>query len=322
MNIYSSDEFLHIVVEAFFSGQSWAIEFVQVRGQFFRVLVIDGKQVIGSVPFMDFLEALPAPEHPMPRKGAWLPRVSHKLVVVDEWRKGGFPHGMEASPTILWEDWREFSSFVQYAQENNSQAFSKRQKKKWGRIPGELQGSLRYEYRITKASAEPLLALLMDWKTKQYQRTGLMDTFARPRTRKFFELLLQADLLQLSGVFAGDKPLALHAGFVREGRFYFVLPAYDIEYQQYKSGQLLLESMLESSFHAGHREFDFLLGDEPYKFYYANRVRIVGPLGYRFVKDKVYAPLRRATMQIVRRQAGLYRGLQKLKRSLKERGIL
>lgn len=321
MNIYSSEIFLKQAAEAFFPGQSWATEIVAVRGQLFRVLVIDGRQVIGSLPFMDFLEAQSPGSVPPQRKEAWLPRVSHQLVSVADWQKGESAPGIEASPTIFWESWQDFPAFVQYARHNNSQAFSERQKKKWDRIPMEI-GPFRYVYHMAPSEATPLLEQLMIWKSRQYQRTGLMDTFAKPKTRKFFEQLLASGVLQLSGIFAGDQALALHAGFVHERRFYFVLPAYDIQYQKYKPGQLLLESMLESSFQAGHSEFDFLLGDEPYKFYYANRVRLVGPLGYRLMQDKVYAPLRRAAMQIVRRQPGFYQGLQKMKRALKERGIL
>ncbi len=321
MNIYSNPEFLHTAAEAFYPSRSHSIEIADVRGQLFRVLVVD-KKVVGSFPFMDFFEGLPAAANLTAScRESYLPRTCQRLITTKEWLEGSFPEGTEASPTVFWEEWPDFQAFAQASSDINSRAFNKRNQKKWQKITQEL-GASRYDYEVDASMTQALLAQLIEWKSKQYARTGLMNAFANSKTRLFFELLLDKKILHISGLFAGEKALALHAGFVDEGRFYMVLPAYDIQYQQYSPGQLLLEAMMESSHRAGHNEFDFLLGDEEYKFYYANRVRVIAPLGYRFVQDKLWLPVRRRAMLVIRQQQGLYKGLQTLKRKLKERGLL
>ena len=42
------------------------------------------------------------------------------------------------------------------------------------------------------------------------------------------------------------------------------------EWARYSPGRLLLEHLLESSFEQGLREFDFTIGDEPYKSAFCN----------------------------------------------------
>lgn len=66
-----------------------------------------------------------------------------------------------------------------------------------------------------------------------------------------------------------------------KGRLYWWVPAYDSAYSQYSPGRLLLHFLLRESFNQHHTEFDFLWGDEDYKWYYATHVRLIADLGAR-----------------------------------------
>jgi CelD/BcsL family acetyltransferase involved in cellulose biosynthesis len=77
-------------------------------------------------------------------------------------------------------------------------------------------------------------------------------------------------------------------------------------------GRLLLDHMLRESHSRGHAEFDFLLGDEPYKYHYATHQRVVGPVG----KVPLQVTLRDAVRSSVKRALARYPRLREKARAL------
>jgi CelD/BcsL family acetyltransferase involved in cellulose biosynthesis len=49
---------------------------------------------------------------------------------------------------------------------------------------------------------------------------------------------------------------------------------------------------MKASFEAKHLEFDFLLGDESYKFLYATHSRVVGPVGTPAMREQLLVELK------------------------------
>lgn len=312
MNFFSSSVFLEAAAEAFFAGQRHRIEAIDVEGRVFRVLVVGRSQVVERLPFLDFLEPIsgvgPA------RALRFLPRVALESVPVDVWRAERWEERAFASP---WVDWSRVSSWESFA-EQARQRLSVDVARKRRKLSREV-GAVRF---APDAPAVELLPTLMEWKSAQYRAAGLPDLFRDPAVRRLFFVLAHKGALQLSALLAGGRPVALHAGVVWEGRYLYWLPAYDATLSRSSPGTLHLLDLLQHSFDEGHAAFDFLLGDEAYKWIYATDVTCVTPLGRPSLGATVYGQIRERLMHEVRRQPRVHEALQAAKRLVTERGWL
>jgi CelD/BcsL family acetyltransferase involved in cellulose biosynthesis len=70
-----------------------------------------------------------------------------------------------------------------------------------------------------------------------------------------------------------SKPIAYHFGFEHNGTLTWYKPTFDVNYWDYCPGQVILRSILRHAKLSAMDEVDFTLGDEPYKYRFANRVR-------------------------------------------------
>jgi CelD/BcsL family acetyltransferase involved in cellulose biosynthesis len=78
--------------------------------------------------------------------------------------------------------------------------------------------------------------------------------------------LLANHKLHMSLIACGDELLALHLGFAAEGKFYYLVPVINWEYEKFSVGRILLLHLLEEAFAEHYREFDFCYGNEAYKY--------------------------------------------------------
>ena len=86
---------------------------------------------------------------------------------------------------------------------------------------------------------------------------------------------------------------------------------HDPELRKYSLGHQLLRSMLEESYRRKHREFDFSIGGEDYKWVYSTHARLLGAIGC--------PPLRQRMITLALQQATKNPALFELARSLKNR---
>jgi CelD/BcsL family acetyltransferase involved in cellulose biosynthesis len=285
---------------------------VAVEGRHFRLLSVDGRPQ-PNIPFADFLEPLEAPGRRTPTLGH-LPFVSLESVPVDAWGPGTAA-ATWASPWVDWTRFPRWEAFDHHAADRGRKAFdAARQRRKLER----LRGAVRFEPEARDAS---LLDVCLGWKSRQYRRTGVVDAFSSTRMVGFFRSLFDEGLLVVSALFGGDHPVAIHLGCRWEGRFYYWIPAYDESAASCSPGGLLLAALLEESHRRGDHEFDFLIGDEEYKFRYATDVRLVRPLGRPPLGTRAWKSVRGLIMPVVRRFDTPYRALQALKRRTQERRL-
>jgi CelD/BcsL family acetyltransferase involved in cellulose biosynthesis len=73
----------------------------------------------------------------------------------------------------------------------------------------------------------------------------------------------------------GDRPIAFHFGFCFAGRYLWYKPSFDIGLARMSPGEALLRRLLLAAAGEGAREFDFGLGDEPFKRRFADQCRTV-----------------------------------------------
>jgi CelD/BcsL family acetyltransferase involved in cellulose biosynthesis len=274
MNLFSSEPYLRTLAETYFPGRRWAIELFQTEGAQHKLLVVDGHGPVTAWPFLDFPQLLDPKEPGRARSLRYLPRAVRETTTAEQRAPIEPGSGVSPAPFIRWAGFADFAAFEAHVLARNKTlpADSRRQRR---RIEREL-GPLRFELDDRGAEA---FDTGLRWKSAQYLASGLPDMFANQDHVRMFRALQRIGLVIISSLRAGDRLLAVHLGALESQRMYSWVPSYDVELQRYSPGRLLLESILAESFARRHLEFDFLIGEEAYKWNYATHNRRIGPLG-------------------------------------------
>ncbi|MCC6810044.1 MAG: GNAT family N-acetyltransferase [Deltaproteobacteria bacterium] len=318
VNVFSSADYLACVAEAYFPGRRYALTDYAVVGQTFRLLRIPRaglkqERVVTWVPFMDFLEPIAgtiAGSLANTKGGpSYLPLVSHGRVTAPEWHATPHPPELQASPLIDFTLFQTWEAFVTHSRSTAHPGFRSQR----ARQLRKLQEKHGVEFRWHDEDPAALKQLIA-WKSQQYQEAGYVDGFQSRALVRLFELLCDRSKLIVTTMRVGGEIVSGHAGMEHDGRFYYWLPAYAKSWGKEGVGSMMIEWMIEASYQKKHREFDFLLGNEPYKWGYATHTRLIGSLGDEPLVQRVWKPLRAALMQRVRKHERAYGELQALKR--------
>lgn len=299
MSVFSSDAFLETVKDTYFSNDTARIGLVNIEGQRYKTLIVQGEKPVSAIPFMDYICPLAEGEAPAGELAEITSNRIRKVVLAEgELRSTehteylvsslkasqttqhpeGFHPGAVISPAIRLDRIADFETYKDECRKRASRTFSKRALKKLHKLETE-SAAIEAVFEVDKPRQSRVLDDLLAWKEQQYIRTDVPNLFAIEAHRNFLKNLLAREILVLSAIFLGGKTIAAHAGFIHEGTFYYVLPSYDSAYKSGSPGLFLMEYMIEQSHAKGLTEFDFLLGDEAYKFYYSDYYRIVGMAG-------------------------------------------
>lgn len=267
MNLFSSDVFLRTLGDVYFAGRRSEPGLFAVDGRTYRLLVVDGAPAT-SLSFVDFFEPVSAAPGEARALG-YLSHVARETLTAEEWRARPPAAGVLPSPFI---DWTRFDRWDDFAAGVSARIGPLRSTNKLAKAMGEVD--LRLDDRRPET-----LALGMKWKSAQYSASGYLDLFADERNRRLFAELQARGTVLVSSLSAGGKVLAVHLGAQHEGRFYYWIPSYDPEQGKFSPGRLMLEWLLRASHERGDEEFDFLIGDEAYKWNYATHTRVIGSAG-------------------------------------------
>lgn len=106
---------------------------------------------------------------------------------------------------------------------------------------------------------------------------GGTSWYVNDRRFRLASLILQrfGDRRWLDVVFLklDGRVIAYYLGFAYGNVVYFWNTGYDPEFSRVSPGKLLLHYWIQDSFAAGYREFDFMVGEEPYKLQWTTTVR-------------------------------------------------
>ncbi len=135
-------------------------------------------------------------------------------------------------------------------------------------------GSLEF---VIYSKKEQILELLkgffethkLSWESRGYKsRLGydyLMQTFLKNLIHKIgvseCKKRIHFSTLNLNG-----NPISYHFGFLYNDHFYYYIPTYDKQYENFSPGKIHLLFLIEHGIENGWRLFDFLNGNEPYKY--------------------------------------------------------
>ena len=140
----------------------------------------------------------------------------------------------------------------------------------WRRLEREV-GPLSFVADLRSAET---LAVLIEWKSRQFRRTQALDDFDMPWNAPFLHELLRTRERSctglLSGLFVNKFPIALHMGSVSPEVLQTCYTAYDPAYAEYSPGSLLLFSQVTHCLRQGIPILDLGKGNEPYKRRWAN----------------------------------------------------
>ena len=77
--------------------------------------------------------------------------------------------------------------------------------------------------------------------------------------------------------------------FYHNNQYLYYLPSFNSEYKKYSPGRLLLEKSIEYAIDRKFKKFDFLNGNESYKYNYSNDIEFLRNRAYPLMKGAAFA---------------------------------
>lgn len=137
-------------------------------------------------------------------------------------------------------------------------------------------GALTFK-TITGRNLFPYLDGFFDQHVGRWAGSATPSLFLDERNRGFYRELAMAmadnEWLVLSIVEFDGRPLAMHYGFDYNGSFLWYKPTFDRVYAKHSPGLVLLRYLIGYAIENQRGEFDFTIGDEPFKARFSNKVR-------------------------------------------------
>lgn len=139
-------------------------------------------------------------------------------------------------------------------------------------------GQLEFKHCQT---AEEIMGYLDLFFEQHIRRRALTDTpslFLDERQRVFYRevvwTLAPTGWLRFSVLLFNQTPLAFHFGFEYGNRLIWYKPTFNVEYARHSPGEVLIKCLLEYALDRGVAEFDFTIGEEAFKYRFANHRRL------------------------------------------------
>ncbi len=121
------------------------------------------------------------------------------------------------------------------------------------------------------------LGEFFDLHQSRWRSENIKGIFSDPKMKGFYTDLatqfLKRNWLNFSYLTAGGEMTSAVYGYIYNGKMYPSTSARDLRYAEYGVGHLHYMFLIKYAIEKGLREFDFLKGDEPYKFYWAKAAR-------------------------------------------------
>ena len=107
---------------------------------------------------------------------------------------------------------------------------------------------------------------------------GVNSLFNYKKNKIFYSKLINnladKNFLDFKILKQNDTVIAAHFGFIQNKKYYYYKPTYNVRYSKFSPGNILLQSLIESSINNGFKIFDFGTGSEIYKKRFSNNYSI------------------------------------------------
>jgi len=138
-------------------------------------------------------------------------------------------------------------------------------------FPGEFQGY------TTGPELERALLSLMDLHQKRIRQKHQLGAFASNSVRCGFQKLVseleKRGYIAIHTISSNDKTIAAIGTFTFRNKVLYFQGGFDTDWFRYSPGKVVLAQRISDAITAGAEEFDFLFGDEDYKFAWATGQR-------------------------------------------------
>jgi CelD/BcsL family acetyltransferase involved in cellulose biosynthesis len=138
-------------------------------------------------------------------------------------------------------------------------------------------GSVRFRHLETREEAREHLARFFHQHVARWAMAHERSQFLQPEVRAFYEGLVEEldprQQLRFGVLELNSQPIAYHFGFQHNGTLIWYKPAFDVNYWDFCPGDVLLRGLFQHVKEGALNELDFTIGDEPFKYRFANRVR-------------------------------------------------
>lgn len=115
-------------------------------------------------------------------------------------------------------------------------------------------------------SDESVIDLLIDWKSQQYQQSGLVDVLSFPWTKDLLYKIHKYRTDRFSGILSiltvDEKPIAIHMGMCSSKAWNWWFPRHDPGYNKYSPGILLRLNAIEYAEKIGINYIHLGCGDD------------------------------------------------------------
>ena len=110
---------------------------------------------------------------------------------------------------------------------------------------------------------------------KQWKEKGDPSVLENKDWYSFYHKAFESKALVLHKLQLGDKIVAYHLGFIKEGVFQYLMPTYSSDYAGQSPGFILLIGLINNCFSQGVKTFNFGSGEYEYKMWLSNYSRPV-----------------------------------------------
>lgn len=158
-------------------------------------------------------------------------------------------------------DWDSYVSTLSKSQRYN---FRRRQRKL------EKDYEVKFEEADSEESRSRCLKALVDLHLKRWDTKGGSDALEEDSHKDFHEIMTRKGLeqgwLKLYVLWLDGKPAAALYGYLYGGKFYFYQSGFDPDFYKQSVGLVIMGLAIQKAIEAGAQEYDFLHGNESYKY--------------------------------------------------------
>lgn len=182
-------------------------------------------------------------------------------------------------PTRSTNSFSPYIPLSRYSWESYLQSLSSKQRGTYLKKMRKLEKTfdVRLEEVTTEVQRRDALAVLVDLHLKRWDDRGGSNALHRGDLVSFHEAwsrtALREGWLSLYVLRLDDKPAAAVYGFRYNKVFYYYQAGFDPDYAQYSLGVLALGMTIRSAMEEGLEVYDFLHGDEDYKYRWTQEAR-------------------------------------------------
>ena len=130
------------------------------------------------------------------------------------------------------------------------------------------------------SEAAAALEVVMDLHRKRWEVAGTSEAFQTPAVvtfhHEFVRLAAEQGWLRILVLRLNGRPAASLYGLRYGPTFYFYQSGFDPEFSKYSVGVVTMGLAIKTAIEEGALEYDFLHGDEEYKFHWASATRDLG----------------------------------------------